>query len=82
MNMEITLTKCAAAYQDLIFDTEVTAQTYMIQDVVSVPKHLGIGNAIIFLTDGTTLNVIETPEEVQKQLEAVKCLFQFGFSKN
>ncbi len=80
--MKISLTKCASAYLDIDRDTHANISSELIINIVPVSKSLGIGNAIVFLRDGTSLNVTESIGEIYLQLNVVKSYFELGFSKN
>lgn len=64
MHRMIRVTLCAAAYSNLEFDiiTEVDAE--LISDVIPVDDDQGIGRSIIFFHDGTTANVVESPDQL------------------
>lgn len=80
--MEITVTKCAVAYVELDSNKRTKIASHLIADVIPVSKNLGIGNAIVFLTDGTSLNVTESVGEIYRKLKVVKKYFELGFGKN
>lgn len=82
-NMKFCATKYAPAYVELEHDTLVTVPVHLIKNVVAAPPHINIGNAIIFLADGTSINVVETEAHLQKLIaNAIQYYFERGFSKN
>ena len=77
----ITVTKAATAYEELNSDKPELISPGSIAKVIPVPETIGIGASIIFFWDGSSMNVMESPEEIQSRVEKGQ-LFQFGFSKN
>lgn len=67
MNTIVHVTKSAAAYQELIDDTRVSIDTSTMVNVIPVDADLGIGRSIIFLRDGSSINVVESVAELYER---------------
>lgn len=61
---KVIVTKCAAAYQELSGNKPVSIEISAVVNIVPVDSVLGIGKSIIFFRDGTSMNVMESPEEL------------------
>lgn len=81
--VSITVTKIASAYVDLEENTTVTINADLIRQIIPIAPEKELGNAILFFYDGSSMNIAETLEQIQKKvLEKKQHYFQKGFSKN
>jgi hypothetical protein len=80
MPINIVVTKVACAYVELEKDTPTTINADLIKGII--PSEPGIGSAIIFFRDGTTMNTTETVVQIVQRLNERKQYFQREFSKN
>lgn len=64
----ISVTLCAAAYNDLVANTSVVVPIEEIENVVEVEEGVGIGRSIIFLYDGSSMNVVEGRLNIKNQI--------------
>lgn len=81
--MKIIVTKVASAHFDIEVNTAVEIRADSVLKVVSVPRGVEIGRAVIFLNDGSNINIAESAEHVNALLDSKPTdWFQFGFSKN
>jgi hypothetical protein len=61
------VTLCAAAHVDIQVDVSVVVQGSSVSGIFPVDPRLGIGSAIILLKDGSSLNILQSPEELIAQ---------------
>lgn len=62
----ISVTKVASAHFDIEKDTVTTIEADLIMNVIPVNRKKGIGSSIIFLLDGSNLNVQETVQQINE----------------
>jgi hypothetical protein len=83
MMKKITVTKIASAYVELEEDLPVSIGVDQIENLIAISKNEGIGASIIFLHDGTSVNVVETCYEIRKRIGLRNCRdFQYLFGMN
>ncbi len=67
MTQTLQVTKCAAAYQELTEDRVVAVDVETVDNVMPVDPKLGIGRSVIYFLDGTTMNVLESVDELYER---------------
>lgn len=60
----LPVTLCSAAHVDIETDTVREVKATDITSIVPVDPEFGIGRAIVFLIDGSSLNVLESVEDL------------------
>lgn len=67
INSSFTVTLCASAHVELESDRNYVVHGSTVSEILPIDPVLGIGSSIIYLKDGTSLNVLQTPGEIIAQ---------------
>lgn len=60
----LTVTLSAAAHSEIENDSTVDIFTAEITKIISVDARIGVGRSIIYLADGSTMNILESVHEL------------------
>ncbi len=66
MSTIISVTKVASAHFDIEEDSVTTIDADLIMNVIPVNRKKGIGSSVIFLFDGSNLNVQESVQQINE----------------
>ena len=68
---------------DLAADSPTAVNADFISEIIPMSATIGIGAAVLFFYDGTSMNISETVQQVQEMIAAGhRHYFENSFSKN